>query len=52
MQAKHKQSRKNTFILTDTQGDSDVILFHIYVDDLHCHLVGKTLKNICYFDIA
>ena len=35
-----------------TYGDSDVISFHIYASyGLRRHLVGKTLRNVCYCDV-
>jgi len=38
-------------IIYYTLGDSDVISFHIYATWLRRHLVGKTLRNVCYFDV-
>jgi len=35
-----------------TQGDSDVILFHIYARRFRRHFVGKTSINFCHCNLA
>jgi len=35
-----------------TCGDSDVVSIHSTPVGFHRHLVGKTLGNVCYCDIA
>jgi len=37
---------------TDLRCCSDVIMFHIMLTVFRRHLVGKTLRNPCYSDIA
>jgi len=40
-------------MLSNTQGDSDVISFHIYASWFSApSCIGKTLRNVCYFAVT